>query len=254
MRPPAIDYAAFADLYDSCVRFEEDIPFFLEEARGTKGRVLELMAGTGRVSLPLLEAGVSLTCVDLFPEMLAELRGKLERRDLSAALVCADVRSLPLRPAFDLALLPFQAFSELVTEEDQSAALASIRSALAPGGRFLCTLHDPDMRRRWADGAEHAVGRFPSLSIGSEVELSVRMEYDPATRIVSGLQVFRIMDEHGGLLERREVPVRFALPTWGDLESRAVGAGFEVVGVYGDYDRSEYTENESPYLILDLRG
>ena len=57
---PALDYALIADLYDEMVRFEADLPFFLEECRTAEGPVLELMCGTGRVSLPLIEAGIEL--------------------------------------------------------------------------------------------------------------------------------------------------------------------------------------------------
>jgi hypothetical protein len=60
----AIDFDRVADLYDVYVRFSDDIPFFLEACANAGGTVLELMCGTGRLSLPLIEAGVALTCVD----------------------------------------------------------------------------------------------------------------------------------------------------------------------------------------------
>ncbi|MGB5400132.1 MAG: class I SAM-dependent methyltransferase, partial [Thermoanaerobaculia bacterium] len=60
---PAFDYSLVADLYDSFCRFEDDIEFFRKCLQGSTGPVLELMAGTGRISLPLLEAGVELVCV-----------------------------------------------------------------------------------------------------------------------------------------------------------------------------------------------
>ena len=51
----AIDYTRIADIYDEFVRESFDIPFFLEECLKANGDVLELMSGTGRVSIPLLE-------------------------------------------------------------------------------------------------------------------------------------------------------------------------------------------------------
>jgi predicted RNA methylase len=71
-----MDYARLADFYDTFVRSAFDIAFFIKEAKGVSGEVLELMAGTGRVSVPLVESGVRLTCVDNSPEMLAKLRAK----------------------------------------------------------------------------------------------------------------------------------------------------------------------------------
>lgn len=122
-----IDYDRMADVYDACVLFDEDIPFLLEECAGASGPVLELMAGTGRVTVPLAEAGVDLTCVDASEEMLAVLREKLAGHGLTATILLGDVRDLDLPEAsFPMAILPFHAFAELVEEEDQRRALASI--------------------------------------------------------------------------------------------------------------------------------
>ena len=71
-----MDYGRIAHLYDAYVHSDFDVAFFLEETRAAS-QVLELMSGTGRLSIPLLEAGVSLSCVDQSPEMLASLREKL---------------------------------------------------------------------------------------------------------------------------------------------------------------------------------
>ncbi len=84
-------FSRIADLYDTYVQVDFDIPFFLQETRKCSGEVLELMSGTGRVSLPLVEAGVRLTCVDKSAEMLTILRHKLAARNLSANIVQADV-------------------------------------------------------------------------------------------------------------------------------------------------------------------
>ena len=70
---PAMDYSRVAELYDAYVTTDFDVAFFLTEAHGAK-HVLELMSGTGRLSLPLIRAGARLTCVDNSPEMLAILR------------------------------------------------------------------------------------------------------------------------------------------------------------------------------------
>jgi ubiquinone/menaquinone biosynthesis C-methylase UbiE len=85
-----MDYDRVAHLYDAYVQTELDIPFFLEEAKKVGGPVLELMCGTGRVSLPLLEAGIDLTCADSPAGMLEVFRGKLEDEGLAAEVIQAD--------------------------------------------------------------------------------------------------------------------------------------------------------------------
>ena len=87
---PAMDYSQVAHWYDIYVKTNIDIPFFLNETRH-RDRVLELTSGTGRLSIPLIEAGVSLTCVDNSPEMLAILHQKLAAKDLSATIYDLDI-------------------------------------------------------------------------------------------------------------------------------------------------------------------
>jgi hypothetical protein len=53
-----INYDSVADVYDLYVTSDLDIEFYLAEADKAQGKVLELMCGTGRVSIPLLEVGV----------------------------------------------------------------------------------------------------------------------------------------------------------------------------------------------------
>ncbi len=89
-----------ADLYDAYVQLGLDVPFFLDAAREVRGEVLELMSGTGRVSLPLIEAGVRLTCVDYSAEMLKALELKPAARNVHAALHVQDVRALDLGKTF----------------------------------------------------------------------------------------------------------------------------------------------------------
>lgn len=60
----SIDYDSIAEIYDLYVTADYDVPFFVSEVAGVKGPILELMAGTGRLSLPLVEAGARLTCID----------------------------------------------------------------------------------------------------------------------------------------------------------------------------------------------
>ena len=73
---------ASRSLYDRDVTAEYDVPFFRSEVEAVKGPVLELMAGTGRLSLPLIEAGATSTCVDSSAGMLEVLSRKLARRGL----------------------------------------------------------------------------------------------------------------------------------------------------------------------------
>jgi SAM-dependent methyltransferase len=247
-----IDYAVFADLYDAIVQFDEDIAFFTEAAARAAGNVLELMSGTGRVSIPLLEAGAPLTCVDASREMLARLHAKRAARGGPDRMVLADVRSLPFCGAFDLAILAFHSFAELITDADRTAALSSVHRALVRGGRFICTLHNPAVRLEAIDGRLRTVGRCPRPSGRGELVLRTRLAFDPATRLAGGTQLIDELDDQGRAIGRRSMSIRFALLDRAAFEALAEAAGFRVLALSGDYRDSPYRENESPYMIWTL--
>ncbi len=246
-----IQWDTVASLYDSYVTVTFDVPFFLEEAKAASGPVLELMAGTGRVSLPLIEAGVPLTCVDASGAMLSRLRGKLQERGLSATVVQADVRTLELPNMFALAILPFHSFSELLQSSEQEIALACVYRHLHTGGKFICTLHNPSVRRRSVDGQPRLVGRY-LLDKGTLLLWST-LQYSADAGVVEGVQVYEEYDSHGVLSRQRMLDMRFAMIERQDFERRAVHAGFRVIELYGDYDRSPFLPDTSPYMIWILQ-
>jgi SAM-dependent methyltransferase len=129
-----IDHDRVADIYDLYVAYDFDLAFYVAEASKARGKILELMCGTGRVSIPLVEAGADLTCVDVSEQMLGRLEEKLRERNLEARVVRADVRRLDPPERFDLAIIPFHSFAELVSPRDQELALAEIHACLREGG------------------------------------------------------------------------------------------------------------------------
>lgn len=248
-----MDYSRLADVYDSFVRTSFDISFFLNEAKKTQGEVLELMSGTGRVSMPLIEAGVRLTCVDNSPEMLARLREKLEKKRLSAGVRQMDVRDLSLKRMFDLIIIPFHSFAELVSADDQRRALAGIHCHLSPTGRFICTFHNPAMRLKPVDGRLRLLGKYPLQDREGFFLLWLLENYDSKTQTASGLELFEEYDAKGVMRSKRLFETRFRLLEKQQFEDLAQSSGFRVESLYGDYSYKEYEKDSSPFMIWVLR-
>jgi SAM-dependent methyltransferase len=243
-----IDYNSIAGIYDLYVTADYDVPFFQSEIKPVKGPVLELMAGTGRLSIPLIEAGAKLTCVDSSSAMLEVLSRKLQQRGLHAEVVCADVCQLSLPAAFELALLPFQSFMEIIGEENQRAALAAVFKCLAPGGRFICTLHNPAIRRQQVDGLLHFVGHFPTKD-GTLVVSGFEQGGNP---VVSRQQFFEFFDGAGRWREKRLLQMQFAFVEKHEFERMAQDVGFRIAQLYGNYGRAPFDPAQSPVMIWGL--
>jgi SAM-dependent methyltransferase len=247
-----IDYDGVADVYDLYVTFDLDVCFYVDEAGKVGGKILELMCGTGRISVPLLEAGVDLTCVDASEGMLARLKERLRARKLQARVVRADVRYLDLgEEEYELALIPFQSFSELVSPRDQELALRAIYACLKEGGRLICPLHNPAIRARSADGALRLNGSFPTAE-GGLLVVSGFETLDEDSGVVDRVQLYEFFDASNNLRAKRVLPMRFALLIRSEFAELANAAGLVPVALYGDYHRGEYLEESSPFMIWIL--
>lgn len=245
---PPINYDAIAEWYDAYVTVDADVPFFRSEAARVTGPIIELTSGTGRLSIPLAESGAELTCVDLSQGMLDVLARKLAARGLHAKVHCADVCDLDLPQRFALAIVPFQAFMELVGAGRQRAALSSVFRLLRPGGRFICTMHNPPVRRLQVDGVQRFIGRFP-FKEGSLVVSGFEQGGRP---VVSRVQFFEFFDADGRLTSKHFLPMQFEMVERDAFEAMATEAGFRVEALYGNYERAPFARDTSPVMVWVL--
>ncbi|MEO3808928.1 daptide-type RiPP biosynthesis methyltransferase [Sphaerisporangium sp. B11E5] len=117
---------------------------FIRIAQGRPGPVLELAAGNGRTTLPLLEAGFEVTGLDSSPHMLQRLADKLrepkwEKYAGKLDTVEADMSRFSLGRKYGLVMLGMGTVWML--DEGQRASLfRSVAEHLTDDGRFLVTL------------------------------------------------------------------------------------------------------------------
>jgi len=247
-------YDNIADLYDIYVPQTFDINFFVQETKKATGEVLELMSGTGRVSVPLLEAGVRLTCVDLSAESNAILEDKLHRSGLKADVHQMDVRELELQKKFAMIIIPFHSFAHIISQDDQRKTLVRIRRHLIPGGTFICTLRNPNVRQKAIDGQMRFVAQFALPDTRGTLLLWVVENYnDNDRKIVEARQFYEEYDPKGVLKSKRLLELRFRLTEKDEFKKLAGAAGFKVKEFYGDYSCSDYDEN-SPFMIWILEN
>ena len=246
-----MDYSRVAHYYDSYVQTSLDVNFFLQESKNAI-RVLELMSGTGRLSLPLIQAGVNLTCVDSSPEMLAILRQKLMQQNLQANVLEMDVCQMSLAGEFDLIVIPFHSFAEILDPPDQRRALEEIFRLLSPSGRFICTLHNPPVRLKSVDGKVTFLGKHTLPDNTGTLLLSTVQQYEASTHRVKGAQFYELYDTSGVMQSKWFVDLEFYLHQKNDFSKLIQSIGFSTLNLYGDYSHSAFVENSSPFMLWVL--
>lgn len=125
---------ARATLYDAqYATAAHDFRFYQKLAAKTGGPILELGAGTGRLTAVLTRAGYEVTALDASDAMLKEARQKTRG---ACRFVCADFRAFHLNRRYPLILSAFNSLQHCLRAEDFTAVLARVREHLAPGGIF----------------------------------------------------------------------------------------------------------------------
>lgn len=114
----------------------------LRVVRPTSGPILDLAAGSGRLTLPLLALGRPVTALELAPAMVRLLERELEavpaaRRE-RCRVVQGDMARFALDEQFGAIVLGTSSIS-LLDEAGRAGLYACVRSQLAPRGRFAVT-------------------------------------------------------------------------------------------------------------------
>lgn len=107
-------------------------------ARSAAGPVLDIAAGSGRLTIPLVRSGNQVTAVDLSEDMLMHLRGALPDHPALECIV-ADMRDFTLGRRYAFIVLGATSIT-LLDRADRSRLYTCVRRHLAPGGVFAMTV------------------------------------------------------------------------------------------------------------------
>ena len=261
-----MDYEAWAEWYDTVYSSapQDDVDFYVDLALRSRGPVLEIGCGTGRIAIPTAAAGVDVVDIDLSPEMLEKAGQKAtEAAPLTGSLelIQADMRTLDLREpgagrprAFPLVTIPARTLPLATTRADQLATLRSAARHLAPGGRlaFNAFVPDPDLI---ADTHEtpFAMGDAVNPDNGRRCRLWAVNRFDPVTQTNHGQQIVEESDERGEVARRvtLDVDLRYLYPA--EVHELLEESGLVAEYVYGDFDRSPLTEDSDEMVWIARR-
>jgi ubiquinone/menaquinone biosynthesis C-methylase UbiE len=248
-----------ADLYDVITpsMLQGDVEWYCDRAQASGGPVLELGAGTGRVTLAIAAAGVSIHALDSEPGMLEALRSKLAALpaevQVRVSVVSADMRTFDLRERFALIICPFRAFLHNVTEADQLACLERVRRHLRPSGRFAFNVFHPSLTfMAQHTGPLAGVWRWSgthTLPSGGWVVQSEATRYDTVTQVVHSLHRYDVYAPAGTLERTSVLRLELAYLYPADIRRLLTTAGFQEITIKGGFDGREFTRDGEELVV-----
>ncbi len=228
----------FADVYDEWYADVTDVTATVARMvalAGPGGRVLELGVGTGRLAIPMAEAGLRVVGIDASTAML----DKLAVRDTSSTVtvVCGHMADdLPDGP-FAAVLVAYNTIFNLREEATQRRCFVEVAARLSPSGSFVVEAFVPD-----ADGRQRGSSVSVRTMAVDHVVLSVSIDDADAQRADGQ---FVHISETGGV-RLRPWSLRWATPS--QLDDMADGAGLALVDRFADMTGTPFTD-DSPHHV-----
>jgi SAM-dependent methyltransferase len=227
-------------------RYNPDGSILLEVARQTNGRILELGCGTGRVTIPLAERGISITGLDVQPHLIKHAQSKAQ--DLPIQWVCQDVRTFQFDNQYSLIFTKGAVFQHLLTLSDQEAMLSRVRQHLAPGGKFIIDIGFKHPNKMVNVPEEEEWYTYTD-DRGHEIHVAGTDHFDHLQQIWYQTST-QHWQENGQ--EKQTKPVQLALryimPQ--EMETLLHYNGFKVLSRYGDWQGSPLTEASYEHIYI----
>lgn len=230
---------------------QDDFKFYLAAAKKARGPVLELACGTGRLTIPLKKEGIAITGLDLAAPMLERAKAKAAEAGLEIPFLRGDARNFSLGGKFKLVFMAFHSMQHLASREDIEGLFASVAAHLAPGGRFILDVFNPNPLCLVRDPEEMLpVAYYHDPAGRNKILVNETYSYDKAAQVSRIIWHFR--SEKTGKTVRKNVNLRCFYPE--ELLALAHYNGFRVAARYGDFrGRPFMGASREQILILAAR-
>jgi SAM-dependent methyltransferase len=236
----------FADVYDEWYHdvsdVEATVAAITELCPG--GRVLELGVGTGRLAIPLAQAGLVVDGIDASDAMLSRLAANDPDGQVRPHLGDM-VTSSPQGP-YEVILIAYNTIFNLPSPEQQRTLCTEMAARLSPTGRFIVEAFIPDSFS--APGTDFGRRRNGEIRVRSmtvdQVVLSVT-SHDPVTGRAEGQ--FIEITEAGGVRLR---PWSIRSLSVAELDQMTQAAGLVLEHRWEDFNRREFTEESDRHVSI----
>ena len=230
-----IDYSEWADFIEKIIA--------RDYKQGKPELVLDLGCGTGSMTLELAKRGYDMTGIDYSPEMLDIARNRAidEGLDSKMLWLCQDMTEFELYGTVDVTVSCLDSLNHLTGSSELESSLKLVHNYLIPDGLFIFDINGKyKFENIYADN---------SYVIEEDGSFCVWQNYYDAKTKLCDFYITLFKEGQNGTYRRYDEVQTERMYTLRTVKSLLKKCGFELIGVYSDFDFTEGTDNDERLYI-----
>ncbi|MFW9921106.1 MAG: class I SAM-dependent methyltransferase [Candidatus Thorarchaeota archaeon] len=242
--------------YEKAARFynlfaqNNDIPFYIDYAQKMGSPILDLAAGTGRVSIALAIAGFEVTALESSKHMVNEFKVQVASNPPEVAeritIIEGNMTDFEISQRFPLIIVP-TSFGHALTTDEQLSLLSCVREHLTEDGLFIVDLFPGGVQPRNASFEENPV----DIEDGLTVTRSGVISTDPLRQIMSLDLTFTVRNKKSGdIVEQIYQKSGVALVYTREAELLVRASGMRIISEYGDFTKKPYSKHSGRRILI----
>lgn len=227
----------------------EEVAYFVGLAHQHPGLVIEPMCGSGRIMLPMAQAGITIEGFDLSRDMLDACFIKLSKSGLTVRAEEASFDSFKPSGQASMAFVALGSLGLLTREQDLKHALDKIHSWLKPGGVFA---FDFDLTHQAESSSWPTGGRWLHTPEGRLLSIHWTGHYTHLDQVTHSILRYELIED-GKIIETNVELMEVKLFTPDQIKAVMLEAGFVDVKIDGFHGQEVNPETASTMTCLAYR-
>lgn len=248
-------YANTANYYDYDTRniVKDDLDFYVEYASKTKGEILELASGTGRMSCYLArKTRRHLKCVEVSEYMIKKFKSKLQTSDHIELQDKIDIRKCSMdnfqfNQKFEYIIIPWRSLQWLPEKNMAINCLKLVYSHLTDNGLFIFDIFSPmDYDQNWL-GKETMT--YSTITDDGEIVRSViNYHVDTSEKYIQYISKYRIIKNGNEEVLEDLLTVKYY--EYNEIVEMLKSLHFKIKEEYGYYDKRPIKLREGEMIFV----
>lgn len=239
-------FARFYDVIYHTVRDGVDNDFFRNEILRTRGKILEIGVGTGRMFMRAVEQGANIYGLDISPAMLNILKKKLPEKHLFRVSL-QNMIDFHFDFKFDLIIAPFRVMMHLTEKEEQLQAINNVYRHLKKNGRFIFDVFVPDLYQL-LNGLNNHTDFDGEYEPGKRVRRIVSTKPDLINQIINVNFRLEWDEDNKSKSGEWDQPLRYFFRY--ELEHLIERSKFSNYKILGDYQGHEIDNASKEFIVI----